>query len=326
MLEGTDVGAWVGLPIVRPDGSVYGTLCCLSHRTDPQLAHRDLGVMRLLARLIGSHIGSTPAPATAPSPADVREPDLEEARERIRRAIAGTDILRIVLQPIMSLATDEVAGFEALARFAAEPVRSPDAWFAEAAAIGLGVDLEVATLRAQLSLLGRIPEGMFLSVNVSPGCIADRRLVDEIELADDGHLILELTEQDRVESYDDLIDDLADLRSAGVGLAIDDVGSGFSSMTHVLQLEPDLVKLDARLTRGIELDPRRSTLISAMTRFADAARADLVAEGIETSRELETLRDIGVPLGQGFYLARPDAPSQHLDRARARRRGFVRRP
>jgi len=164
-------------------------------------------------------------------------------------------------------------------------------------------------------------------VNVSPACIADRRLIDEVERAGNGLLLLELTEQDRVECYDVLIDELAELRTAGVGLAIDDVGSGFSSMTHVLQLEPDLVKLDAALTRGIELDPRRSTLISAMTRFADAARAELVAEGVETSREMEALRDIGVPLGQGFYLARPEAPARHLERAAAaRRRGFVRRP
>jgi EAL domain-containing protein (putative c-di-GMP-specific phosphodiesterase class I) len=311
--EGTDAPSWVGVPIMRPDGRLYGTLCCLSRRADPGLARRDLSVMRMLARLVGSHL--TPGSASG-------GPD---AVARIRRAIDGRDIVRTVLQPIVSLATGEVAGFEALARFAAEPVRSPDAWFAEAAGVGLGVDLEMTTLRTALSLLERIPDGLFLSVNISPECIADRRLIDELERAGEGLLILELTEQDRVERYDELIDDLAELRAAGIGLAIDDVGSGFSTMTHVLQLEPDIVKLDATLTRGIELDPRRSTLIAGMTRFADAAGADLVAEGVETSREMETLRDLGVPFGQGFYLARPDAPDRHLERATARRRSLVRR-
>src|SRR5262249_3510673 len=136
--------------------------------------------------------------------------------------------------------------------------------------------LEIVALQAALSWLDRIPDGLFLTVNVSPACIADRRLIDEVERAGNGFLLLELTEQDRVECYDALTDELSELRTAGVGLAIDDVGSGFASMNHVLQLDPDLVKLDAALTRGVELDPRRSALISALTRFADAARADLV--------------------------------------------------
>jgi EAL domain-containing protein (putative c-di-GMP-specific phosphodiesterase class I) len=297
---------WASVPILRPDGSLYGTLCWQEHELDHDRSRRDLGVMRLLARLIGAHLTIDSA-QTGP-----------DTVHRIRRAIHDPAVVRTVLQPIVSLATGEIAGFEALTRFAAEPVRGPDSWFAEAAAAGLGPDLEIVALRAALSWLERIPEGQFLSVNVSPSCIADRRLIDEVERAG-GLLLLELTEQERVECYDVLIGELAELRAAGVGLAIDDVGSGFSSMNHVLQLEPDLVKLDAALTRGIELDPRRSTLISAMTRFADAAGADLVAEGVETSREMETLRDIGVPLGQGFYLGRPEPPARHLERSPVRR-------
>jgi len=85
-----------------------------------------------------------------------------------------------------------------------------------------------------------------------------------------------------------------------------------------------MLKLDASLTRGIELDPRRESLVSALTTFAQSAQADLVAEGIETSREMETLQDIGVAYGQGFYLGRPEAPARHLQEAHRRTAGWRR--
>jgi EAL domain-containing protein (putative c-di-GMP-specific phosphodiesterase class I) len=309
---GPDLGAWVGMPVRRPDGSVYGTLCCLSHRADPALARRDLSVMRLLARLAGSRLDG---PIETPDPHD-------GTRARIRAAIEDPDMLRMVVQPVVSLAGGATVGFEALARFVAEPVQSPEAWFAEAATVGLGVDLEMAAVRAAIGLLDGIPDHLFLSVNASPRCLGARSLRREIADAAEGNLVLELTERDPVEDYDTLVGALDELRAEGVRLAIDDVGAGFSSMRHVLQLEPDMMKLDVSLAHGIELDPRRRALVAAIRTFADSSRIDLVAEGIETSRQMETLREIGVSFGQGYYIARPDAPARHLENA-WRRGGFI---
>ena len=312
--EISSIGAWVGVPVRGADGRVYGTLCCLSRRADSALARRDLSVMRLLARLAGSHL-SGPGHA-----AEVRR----ETVARIRRAIYEPNVLRIALQPVVALRSGEPIGFEALARFAMQPVQGPDVWLKEATSVGLGLDLEMAAVQAALPLLEELPEDLFLSVNVSPAGLTSPELRREILAAASGYLVLEVTEYNGVGGSATLVDGLLELRAAGVALAVDDVGAGFSSLDRILQLEPEMLKLDASLTRGIELDPRRRSLVSALTTFAEAARTDLVAEGIETSRELETLQEIGVPYGQGFYLARPESPARHLSGVGRRTAGWRR--
>jgi EAL domain-containing protein (putative c-di-GMP-specific phosphodiesterase class I) len=92
----------------------------------------------------------------------------------------------------------------------------------------------------------------------------------------------------------------------GVHLAIDDAGAGFSSLRHVLRLEPDLIKLDKSITRNIDKRVRHQSLAAALLTFADGTSASIVAEGIETEAELATLKKLGVPYGQGYYLGRPE--------------------
>jgi EAL domain-containing protein (putative c-di-GMP-specific phosphodiesterase class I) len=99
-------------------------------------------------------------------------------------------------------------------------------------------------------------------------------------------------------------------------VAIDDVGAGYASMAHVLQLSPDIIKLDRAFTAAIDTDQRRRSLVSTMRAFAEQTDAALLAEGIETLAELETMTSLGVTLGQGYLLGRPmPLTEQALDRA-----------
>jgi EAL domain-containing protein (putative c-di-GMP-specific phosphodiesterase class I) len=95
------------------------------------------------------------------------------------------------------------------------------------------------------------------------------------------------------------------LRERGVRLAIDDAGAGYSSLRHILQLRPDLIKLDMSLTRNICIDPARKALAAAMVNFARDTGSQIIAEGVETASEFATLRALGAEKAQGYFLGRP---------------------
>lgn len=212
---------------------------------------------------------------------------------------------RTVYQPIADLRTGEIVGFEALSRFSGEPHRPPNEWFEEAASVGCGVGLELAAARTALASLDQIAPGAFLSVNCSPSTTLDPGLMDLLTQLPPDRIVLELTEHDPVDDYGPLLGVLDRLRSQGVRIAIDDAGAGYSGLRHVLRLRPDVLKLDVALTRDIDTDPDRRALATALVAFASEIDAVVIAEGIETAGELRTLRDLGIPLGQGYHLARP---------------------
>ncbi|HXF57110.1 MAG TPA: EAL domain-containing protein [Actinomycetota bacterium] len=242
-----------------------------------------------------------------------REAEESEARQRqvdrIRRVLSG-DGLSVVYQPIVDLETGQVAGVEALARFALEPLRPPDAWFAEAAAAGLEGDLDLAAVRRALEGIGRLPPDAFLSLNVSPRTIPWPRFLEAMAEAPLTRIVLEVTEHAPVGDYANLESALRSLRGDGARLAIDDAGAGFASLRHILRLAPEVIKLDNSLTRGIDVDRPRRALASALISFASEIGAVIVAEGIETAEELAALRSLGVRLGQGYFLGRPSAVPQ----------------
>ena len=135
------------------------------------------------------------------------------------------------------------------------------------------------------------------------------RMSDEVRKliasCDSRRVVVELTEQVKVDDYSRLSYTLRQLRLMGVRLAIDDTGAGFASLAHILKLTPDIIKLDRELTSGIDHDPVRSALAAALVTFASRTGAEIVAEGIETGTELEVLRGLGIRYGQGFLLCRP---------------------
>ena len=226
-------------------------------------------------------------------------------RGEIERFVAGEG-LSMVFQPIVELATGATVGLEALARFHSLPLRPPNEWFAEAVAVALGVQLELTTVEQALQALDRIPEDAYLSVNCSHHAAVSTSLARLLEPHAD-RIVLEITEHEVVEDYDDLVDALAPLRERGARVAIDDAGAGFASLRHTLRIAPDIVKMDLSLTRGIDSHRAKRALGSALISFADEMGMTMVAEGIETAEELETLQELGVRYGQGFYLAKPAA-------------------
>ena len=228
-----------------------------------------------------------------------------ERQARIRQVIAAGDVLTTVLQPIVDLNDGHRVGAEALARFGGRERRSPDVIFGEALAVGLGVELELAALETGLTALGHLPPGSYLSLNVSPSTVLSARLAQVLDGAEAARIVLELTEHAEVADYDVLTRALDTLRRRGVRLAVDDAGAGFASLRHIVRLSPDFIKLDVSLTRGIDIDPVRQSLAAALASFARDTGPVVVAEGIETEAELEALRHLGVPLGQGFHLGRP---------------------
>ncbi|HEX4436180.1 MAG TPA: EAL domain-containing protein [Solirubrobacteraceae bacterium] len=232
------------------------------------------------------------------------------ARERIERAMDERQF-EIAYQPVFDLRDGSMFALEALARFAPDPYRPPDVWLAEAHQAGLGVELELALLRAAVERVGELPEGALLTLNAGPEAICSRGIADVLAGVDPRRLVIELTEHVAVEDYPALAEALSGLRAAGVRLAIDDAGAGFASLMHILRLAPELIKLDRELISGIDLDPVRRSLVGSLLRFAEETGARIVAEGVEAATELAVLDELGIHHAQGFYLARP-APLQDL--------------
>jgi EAL domain-containing protein (putative c-di-GMP-specific phosphodiesterase class I)/FixJ family two-component response regulator len=235
----------------------------------------------------------------------------EERRVRVEQVI-GQGLLTLVYQPVVDLSTRNTVGYEALARFPVEPVRGPERWFADALDIGLGTELELTAVKQALAAQKDLPATAFVAVNISPATALSGELPALLESANASRLVLELTEHVFVEDFDALAQALAAVRATGVRLAVDDTGAGYAGFRHLLGLNPDIIKLDISLTRGIDADPARRALAAALVKFCADTDVQLIAEGVETLPELTTLVDLGIAWAQGFYLARPTPLQAHL--------------
>lgn len=243
--------------------------------------------------------------------------DRHTAEEQLDRTARVTDVLRgrqlsMVFQPIVDLADGTVVGAEALARFPSPP-RPPDVWFADAAAGGMGVALELLAVELAVSQIRRLPAEVHLSVNASAATICDPGLGHVLDGVAGHRVVIELTEHTRVNDYSAVVAALDRLRARGVRVAVDDAGAGYAGLQHILLLRPEIIKLDRDLTRGIDRDPARQALASSQVAYAADTGTILVAEGVETTAECAVLRRLGVDWGQGYLFAPPAAlPLPHL--------------
>lgn len=288
------IRAHAGVPIRFTDGSIFGTFCCYSHDPCAMLGAVDVGMLQKFADLIGSLLERRVLDERARA----------EVVERLMLVIAGSR-LKVVYQPVIDVLDDAVVGFEALARFAAEPMRTPDVWFSEAHAVSLGHRLEVLAIEKAIAGLDAMPAHAYLAVNVSPQTILSGALDAVLGAAPLARLMLEVTEHDSIADYSLISEGLADLRAAGLRLAVDDAGSGYASFRHILKLKPDVIKIDQSLIRDIDQNAGARALAAALITFADAIGSSVVAEGVETHGELEALRALGVTRVQGYLLGRP---------------------
>lgn len=237
----------------------------------------------------------------------------------VARDVAGREELESVLanrafafrgQPIVCIRSGKVQGVEALAHFPGRPSRATDAWFSEAARLGLGARFELAAMEAALALTSSIDSAVFLSINLGPEALASPDLLDLLAASQPQRIVIELTEHLRIDDYPELRRGLTRVRDLGTRLAVDDAGAGFASLGHILNLAPEIIKLDRAFSCGIDCDPARRAIAQSLVSLATEIGAVVIAEGVETSAELTTIRDLGIPFAQGYFLSRPVALSK----------------
>src|SRR3954467_8593487 len=221
-----------------------------------------------------------------------------------RPLLADPDDLTLVFQPIVDLAGATIAGYEALARFPGSA--GPDVWFAAAAEAGLAAELEALAIHKALAAVPALPPDTFLTVNVSPHILGSAPVQDALATRDDLHrVVVELTEHTPVHDLAALRRQCDELRMRGALIALDDAGSGYSGLQQLAALRPQGVKLDRALVSDADTDPVRVALAEMLGEFAGRIDAWLLAEGVETQAELAAFARLGVPLAQGWLLARP---------------------
>lgn len=301
-----NIGGYIGVPVPLPNGSIYGTLCCVLHEPSGW-GSKDAQYLSVLAEIVGAQIAQR----------QKAEQELSNKRRQVSHVIRSNRV-HMVYQPIVELVTGRVVGAESLARFDSAPNRTPDKWFADASEVGLGIDLEIHAVALALQGRGKLPRGAYLSVNISPDTLSSDRFLNGIRTMNLRNVVFEVTEHQIIQDYQPLCSAIAELRRVGAYLAIDDVGAGYSGLNHILKLQPDILKLDLELVSGIHADANKQALAAAITTFAARTGVKVVAEGIETARERDALQVLGITYGQGYHFSKPTTlPFAEQPKARA---------
>jgi EAL domain-containing protein (putative c-di-GMP-specific phosphodiesterase class I) len=277
---------------VRHGQVLIGLLSVYSVGSVQELAVTDaLPALAEFANLAGAVIGRDVVART----------EAGRGRDRIA-AIIRQQSFSPVFQPIVELASNEVVGYEALTRFT--DGSNPEVVFTEANAVGLGVEMETAALRAALSAAEALPGSAWLNLNASAELILAIEPLRTVLGASRRRLVLEVTEHTAITDFSAF---RAAMEALGpkVEFAVDDAGTGFASLRHIVELRPTFVKLDRSLMAGLESDNARQAMIVGLCHFAHVTGCRLIVEGIETESELTVLRDLSIELGQGYLLGRP---------------------
>lgn len=242
-------------------------------------------------------------------PAHRSEPQVgrDSARAEIAALIGMPRRLHSVFQPVVALATGHVAGFEALARFPSLGDRAPASVFAQARGCGMAPELESAAIRAALAGGARRPRRTWLALNVSPRALVSDAVAEALP-SDLGDVVVEVTEQELVADDEAFETRIAELRKRGARIAIDDAGSAYAGLQHIVRVQPEIIKLDRTLVAGVRSRPDKAALIDCFVGFAQRTGALVCAEGIESLEDLAVLADLDVSYGQGYALARPSRP------------------
>jgi PAS domain S-box-containing protein len=286
----------IGNVPIRWEGQLVGILALATKAEEgPESMNARLAVFEELGSYAGALFGA--------------EADVFSKKESLR-----SNVLKImknrsfhpVFQPFVELESGTVVGYEALTRF--DDGEAPDQRFLQAHSIGLGSELEALCAEAALDAASELGPDIWLSLNFSPASLLDghaAKVVDGVTRP----LVIEVTEHAQIKNYTAIRRALSEIGNCQ--LAVDDAGAGYTSLSHILELQPDFVKLDISLVRDIDTNPARQAMIAGMCHFAAQSGTTLIAEGIETDAEANKLRELGVPLGeagmlgQGYLFGRP---------------------
>ncbi|WP_230205032.1 sensor domain-containing phosphodiesterase [Parafrankia elaeagni] len=328
------IGSYVGAPVYLDSGDLYGMLCALGTDPDPELSDRDGHFLRLLAEALTETVSALHRSGA----------DDDHLRSVIGRIIdrGGPEM---VFQPVFDLPTHGIVGAEALARFPSFPPPggqegdgggagagaeigagsgagaeigtgngarrpeygglAPQRWFAYATSVGMGIDLELAAIRAALAVLPRFPRGLSVAVNAAPATIASGRLTELLSGPAADQVVVEITEREGIHDLPGTLGRLQELRDLGVRVAVDNVGVAYASLRRLVQILPDVVKMDRWLSAEVGADTARRALVEALVHFSRQIGATLVAAGIETTGAMRVLTTAGVDQGQGDFLGPP---------------------
>ncbi len=168
----------------------------------------------------------------------------------------------------------------------------------------MAAELEMAVVRAALVDAVRLPSDTWLNINLSPSVLIGVHDLTELIAESQLKVYIELTEHEAIENYA-AIRDAVHAMGPKVRIVIDDAGSGYASMRHVVELRPAFVKLDRTIVANIDRDEARRGLAAGMRHFARTAGFWLIAEGVETEGELAALKELDIHFAQGFLLGRP---------------------
>jgi diguanylate cyclase (GGDEF)-like protein/PAS domain S-box-containing protein len=312
-------------PLVLASGTVLITVTVGvattqdSADTDELLRHADLALYA--AKAAGKRQWRRYQPVL--SAGLVRRRELQAALEQAVARSAFT----LAYQPIVTLASGELAGFEALVRWPHPQwgMMQPGQFISLAEETGQIVPLGswvLARATADLARWRQDPSGLYVSVNVSarqfgaPGFVDGVRRVLDASGLEPGALTLELTESVLLRRDERVQSDLTELTAIGVRLAIDDFGTGYSSLSYLRELPIDVLKMDKSFVDGIAVSEQQLALAEGIVQIARTLRLEVVAEGIESEVQRDLLVSMGCQFGQGYLLAMPMPASQAQTLAR----------
>ncbi len=286
----------IGNVPIRWEGQLVGILALATKSKDgPESMNERLAVFEELGSYAGALFGA--------------EADVFSKKESLRsniQKIMRNRSFHPVFQPFVELESGKVVGYEALTRF--DDGESPDQRFIQAHSIGLGSELEALCALTALDAARELEPDIWLSLNFSPAALLDGHAAEVVNGVT-RHLVIEVTEHAQIKNYTAIRRALSEIGNCQ--LAVDDAGAGYTSLSHILELHPDFVKLDISLVRDIDTNPARQAMIAGMCHFASQSGTTLIAEGIETEAEATMLRQLGVPLGeagmlgQGYLFGKP---------------------
>lgn len=235
----------------------------------------------------------------------------DESRTRKHEALRGLlggDRVKLGLQPVVSAAGMQVVAFEGLMRVSDEVLPGVEQVLAAAETAGAIPELGAIVARRAADWLGVLPSATQLYMNLHPVELESPSiLMSSMEplLPLASRVVLEITERCPLPPGGSWIDSIAAVREAGFRIAVDDLGSGASSLAALAEIDPDVLKLDMSLIRGLDGEVRKKRLVEMLCRFAAASGIEVVAEGIETEAEARAATALGVDLLQGYWLGRP---------------------
>lgn len=240
------------------------------------------------------------------------------------KSIIDKRAIRTVFQPIISLKDGEVLGHEALSRITCESsIKDMETLFALASQYNCLWDLEQLCRTKAFESAFRFmipPYSKKLFINVNPNVLHDesfqkgltKEYLNQYNISS-GNIIFEITEKNIIKDIDGFIATIDHYKNQDYKIAIDDAGAGYSGLNLISDINPNYIKLDMKLTRDIHTDSLKSALVRGMVEVSKISNISLIAEGIETEEEMETLIDLGVQFGQGYFIQYPDAEVKEID-------------